>query len=172
MLEFIGAFYKYSTILLVCIIVIVLIGNGALTTLTIGNKVCLFSGFTGTITKANQPIKGAKVIRSYEWNNKKMTEVAVTDENGQFSFESVWATSRKVFVVQFVSHQQIFVEYDGEREQIWGGGKGLEEEFTEFGGKPINFTCNLGDEIRGVSYKIGFMTTNAHWNVDEATRVN
>lgn len=128
-----------------------------------GEKVCLFSGFAGQLLLNGEPANGAEISRKYEWKNKETRDLVTADDDGKFSFETVWGSSRG-FVVQFVSHQEIFVKYQGKDYQIWTGGKLIEEEFVEFGGSsPKNLSCELSEDMRRVDMEIGFIGTSCHW---------
>jgi len=128
-----------------------------------GEKVCLFSGFTGQLLLNGEPANDAEITRKYEWKNKETRDLITADAQGKFAFESVWESSRG-FVVQFVSHQELFVNYQGKGYQIWTGGKLLEEENAEFGGSnPVNLTCELSEEMRRVDMELGFIGTSCRW---------
>ncbi|GAB1261748.1 DUF6795 domain-containing protein [Aurantivibrio plasticivorans] len=132
--------------------------------LLIGEKVCLFSGFAGQVMLNGEPASGAKLTRTYEFKNTEHKDVVTADEEGRFSFESVWDKQRGL-VVQFVSRQKILVEYQGQEHLIWTGGKLIEEEFGEFGGaKPQNLRCELGEDLRRVDMEMGFIGTTCHWD--------
>ncbi len=132
--------------------------------LIIAEKVCLFSGFEGNLTLNGEPAAGAEITRTYEWNNKKHSESLTTDSEGNFKFDSVWDKSRALFIVQFVSHQQIFVKHKDEEYQIWGGGKLIEAEYGEFGGsRPKNLRCELSEPARRVDLHPGFVGSSCHW---------
>lgn len=75
---------------------------------------------------------------------------------------------RRVFPVQFVSHQSIFVYYGGREYQVWGMGKMQKSEYSEFGGKkPENFRCELTDEVCYVALEVGFVGTSCYWDQSE-----
>ncbi len=133
--------------------------------LIIGEKVCLFSGFDGQLTLNGEPASGAEITRTYEWGNKKQSESLITNSEGNFKFDSIWAKSRALFIVQFVSHQQIFVKYRDEEYQIWGGGKLDEAEYGEFGGdRPKNLRCELSEPARRVDLNPGFVGSSCYWD--------
>ncbi|MGH1485612.1 MAG: DUF6795 domain-containing protein [Cellvibrionaceae bacterium] len=129
-----------------------------------------FSGFSGQLFFKGEPAAQAKVTRIYELESKKgpQQDIVVTDEKGEFSFESVLLRYRNPVLgaFEFLSHQDVIVEYNGEEYQIWGGSKFNKDEYAEFGGKPNNFRCELIEDIRRVEIGKGVYGTNCHWVVE------
>ncbi len=129
-----------------------------------GEKACVASGFEGRVTFEGKPASGARIVRKFNWKDKKgETEETIADKDGWFSFPAHWDVLRHILPVQFVSHQSIFVYYSGQEYQVWGIGKMKKSEYSEFGGKPKNFRCELTDEIRRVDLEYEFVGTNCYW---------
>jgi hypothetical protein len=130
-----------------------------------------FSGFSGQLLFNGEPASHAKLIRRYELSKpNEFEDSTVADGDGYFSFESILVKYRAPLLAShdFLSHQQIFVEYRGEQYQIWGGGKTQREEYSEFGGKPSNLKCELTEESRRVKNELsGMIGTNCHWDLDQ-----
>jgi hypothetical protein len=128
-----------------------------------------FSGFEGQLLFKGEPAAGAKIIRSYELQGAdKVEETINSDSNGLFKFESIAVEHKKPTLapLNFLSHQDIFVEYKNQTYNIWTGGKTDKAEFSEFKGKPKDLTCELTDDTHTVDLGIGFIGTNCHWTVD------
>ena len=128
-------------------------------------KVCVFSTMEGTLTFQGKPAVGAKVVREIEWyGNKEKPDTVVTDELGRFSFPVMNRVLRRFLPREFVAFQAIFVHYQGQKYQIWEMGKGEGFEYEEFGGRLVNFRCELTDELIGVETKDGLLTTSCVWD--------
>ncbi len=130
-----------------------------------------FSGFSGQLLFEGKPASNTKIIRQYQLQSKPglHEDIAMTDKEGLFSFESILIQHRTPVLSShdFLSHQEIFVEYQNKQYQIWGGAKSELGEYTEFGGKPKNLTCELTEEPRKVTNEVAsFIGTSCHWEVD------
>ena len=133
-----------------------------------GERVCIASGFEGRLTFEGKPASGARVVRKFNWKDEKgETEETIADEDGRFSFPTHWDVLRRLLPVQFVAYQDIFAYYNEQEFRIWRIGKLDKEEFSEFGGKPDNFRCELTDKLRRVDLKRGFVGTNCYWETAE-----
>lgn len=133
-----------------------------------GERVCIASGFEGRLTFEGKPATGARIVRKFNWKDEKgETEETIADQDGRFSFPSHWDVLRRVLPVQFVAHQSIFVYYNGKEYQIWGMGKMSKNEYSEFGGKPKSFRCEITEEIRRVDLEHEFVGTNCYWEHTE-----
>jgi len=127
-------------------------------------NVCLFTGFTGQITYQGKPAANAQVLVRNEFNGAATELEFATDEQGIFQFDSIYGQSKKYSLAQFVSYQEIYVNYAGQEYRIWGGGKLNGQEFYEFGGTPGLVTCELTEEIRTLDLARGDgLLTNCHW---------
>lgn len=134
-----------------------------------GESVYAFSGFSGQLLFKGEPASNAKITRRYELSKpNEYEDSTITDSEGRFSFESAIADYRKPLldVHGFLARQQIFVEYQRETYQIWGGSKDAKEEYSEFKGKPQNLTCELTEEPHMVDLRTSFIGTSCHWDVD------
>ena len=129
-------------------------------------KVCVFSTMEGTLTFQGKPAVGAKVVREIEWyGNKEKPDTVVTDEAGRFAFPVMNRVLRRFSLREFVAFQDIFVHYQGQKYEIWGMGKGEGSEYEEFGGKLVNFRCELTDEAIGVRMENGMLgATSCVWD--------
>ncbi len=133
-----------------------------------GKKVTVypFSGFEGQILYQGQPAAYAKVKRTYDWDGTLHEETVETDEQGKFSFDSVSVETR-LGISQFVSAQDIYVDYKGKTTEIWTCGKIEEEEFGEFGGEPEEFICELTNDQKAMRLPRGAVGTNCVWKTKD-----
>ncbi len=135
-----------------CAVILCLISLSACGENTVGlfnaDKVCLFSAFEGQLFNDGKALANVTITRTADYGGKTYTDTATTNSDGVFRFDARWGESRLGDLVQFVSHQAMFVEYQGDRQQIWGGGKSSPEEYAEFGGKPDNLTCDLQNPLQ------------------------
>lgn len=127
--------------------------------------VVLFSPMDGVITYNGNIVKNAEVIRKATWGDKfEFSEKCLTNDRGEFSFPlkvEKWKQSR---LTQFIVHQDIVVNYDNDTYTIWHMGKMDRGEYGELGGKPVNFRCELTDEIEYVEGVIGLLGTSCKWD--------
>ncbi len=127
--------------------------------------VCVFSAMEGTITFQGKPAVGAKIVRIVRWKDDKgESDTTVTNDIGHFSLPVMNRVLRRLFPVEFVAHQSIFVHYQGQEYHIWEMAKRDQREFGELGGKPVNFKCEITDEIVPVEVKRGLLVTSCTWD--------
>lgn len=128
--------------------------------------VVLFSPIQGRLTFQGQPAADAKIVRWVAWKDKKGEEdIFYTDENGNFDLPVKTETMRVNGWVQFVAHQKIDVVFNGNTYQIWGNGKMDRKIFSEFGGEPQIFSCELTQEPDRVDTKNGWVVTSCIWKI-------
>jgi hypothetical protein len=128
-----------------------------------------FSGFSGQLLFKGEPASNAKITRKYELLKDQHEETITADQDGNFSFDSILIQYRVPLIAShdFLARQQLFVDYEGETYQIWGGSKTGMEEYSEFGGKPSRLRCELTDDPRKVkNEESGFIGTSCHWEID------
>ena len=128
-------------------------------------KVCLFSPVKGIVVYKGQPVVGAVIERTCEWNWKKyepQTDQTETDEKGEFSLPGMYSWMGLVQLVPHepVIHQHVVIKYEGKEYNAWYLVKHEYGEFAEldmakvFGdgpsleGKPINLYCDLEAEAK------------------------
>ncbi len=130
-----------------------------------GKDVYVFSAMEGAITYEGKPAAGAKIIRKVKWKDQEgESDSTVSGDNGEFSLPVMNRTLRQVFPAQFVAHQSIYVQYKGQEFHIWEMGKLDKQEYGELGGKPINFRCELTDELLAVKVERGLLGTSCVWD--------
>lgn len=109
-------------------------------------KVCLFSKISGVITLDGLPAANAKVIRTANLNKDKV-DITYTDENGFFEMPAVFQRTVTKFLPQeFVTKQDIVVQYNGKEYDIWSGVKRTPDENAEARGEILNVQCELNSE--------------------------
>ncbi|MEJ2741841.1 MAG: hypothetical protein P8176_04985 [Gammaproteobacteria bacterium] len=125
-----------------------------------------FSGFEGQLLYKGEPAAGAEITRTYDLFGDKGQELLVADDQGKFKFDSIVLKFRTPLLapVEFLSYQEIYVNYRGEQYRIWGGAKRVNKEYSEFNGRPDNLRCELTEEPRRVDLVgRGFIGTSCHW---------
>lgn len=127
-------------------------------------KSCVFSAVNAKLTIDGTPLAGVTVHRTSDWQ-KEVKETTTTGDDGSFEFPALYQASASKFVPfsEFVAAQSIVVELEGEEYEIWSNAKREPKEDTELGGKPINITCELNDELRLVEDFGSLLVTNCIW---------
>ena len=98
------------------------------------------------ITLDGIPAANAKVIRTVNLNKDKV-DYTYTDENGYFEMPAVFQRTVTKFLPQeFVAKQDIVVQHDGKKYDIWSGVKRTREENAEARGEKLNVQCELNSE--------------------------
>ena len=111
-------------------------------------KTCVFSAVKARLTNNGEPIRGAKVIRRWEWN-KLQEEFTTTDENGQFELPAVFESSMsRMLPMELVIAQGLYVAIDGEEKKFWSNSKREPEENAEFQGRSIDLSCEITNESK------------------------
>ena len=128
-------------------------------------KLCLFSPVQGIVVHNGQPVVGAVIERTCEWEWKDVEhnkDQVVTDEKGAFSLPGIYSWMGLVQLIphQPVIYQHIIIKHDGKDYCAWhytkmeyGEYKELEMEESlgdspGLGGKPIDLLCDLGAELK------------------------
>ena len=111
-------------------------------------KTCVFSAVKAQLTMNGEPLKNAKVIRRWEWQELR-EEKTQTDENGYFELPAVFESSlSRMLPVELVIAQGLYVVVDGEEKKFWSNSKREPGENVEFNGSPISLVCELTNEMR------------------------
>ncbi len=127
---------------------------------------CLFSAMEGTLTFQGKPAAGAKVVRHVNVNEEKgEPDFVIADDQGRFALSTVNRKIRRVLPVEIVAFQDIFVHYQGQEYAVWIMSKHDKgETYGELGGVPVNFRCELTDELVSVDAKGGLLGTSCVWD--------
>lgn len=114
--------------------------------------VVLFSRIEGQLLFERKPASAAKIIRRYIYDSKMPIEdYRIADENGFFEFPPIIRKDATVnSLVQFVSHQEMVVEYEGKTYTIWGHGKMHVGENSEYDGRFRRVKCNINEDLNRV----------------------
>ncbi|MEY4588295.1 MAG: hypothetical protein RL497_371 [Pseudomonadota bacterium] len=129
--------------------------------------VVLFSRVQGQVLFKGVPVAKAKIIRSYEYGASKPTEdFSMTNDEGMFDLPVVIKKGASITpLVQFVVYQEIFVEWNGERQQIWSHGKMHKNENSEYDGNFKKITCELTAELERIDLNnLDYVFTNCKWD--------
>lgn len=127
-------------------------------------KTCVFSQVDAQLTYNGEPLKNARVIRRWEWNELKEEET-LTDDNGRFQFPAVFERSITRFLpVELVIAQGLYVVVDGEEQKFWSNSKRKPEENSEFKGKSISLVCELTNEMKSYRESGSRMRTLCTWD--------
>ncbi|MCW9706020.1 carboxypeptidase-like regulatory domain-containing protein [Fodinibius salsisoli] len=124
----------------------------------------LFSGVSGTILFNGTPVPNAELDFSVRWNDEEITQTYTTDANGRFVIPKIERRIKTSPLVQLVISQSIVARYQGEDYSIWIKGKRDTEEFSELGGKPINFRCELTAPLKRIELESGALGTPGEWD--------
>jgi len=131
-------------------------------------EVVLCSPMEGVITLDGKPVVGAQVERWIKWKDEAgETDTVTTNDNGEFNFPVKKDTVKLSPLSQFVMGQEIRVYFNNKKYLIWTMGKRSKEEYGELGGRPVNFRCELTDELVPVSVEEGLLGTSCKWDAIE-----
>ncbi len=128
--------------------------------------VVFFSRVQGTVLFKGVPVANAKVIRRYTFDTPSpLEDSCLTDGNGMFSLPVISKKDvRLTPLVQFVVHQEMYVDYDGVRHEIWLHGKMDKAENSEYGGEFKNISCELTEEAKRKEVgRLNVLFTNCIW---------
>lgn len=169
------ALKSFSTavvVLLLAVILLAIAGKAAKKMGLFGRQkelVYAFSGVEGQLLYKGSPAAGAVVTRSYaQMDDAEVKESVFADDQGRFTFDSIKVEYKAPILspLEYLSYQVITVHFNNMETRIWGGGKVSKEEYSEFKGKPRDFTCELTDERRTIDFGVGFIGTNCFWSVE------
>ena len=129
-------------------------------------KVFLFSGMSGVITLDGAPVKNAKITRIVDYEKKESDETS-TNEKGEFSLAPISKrTVAKLLPQEFVVSQQLIVDYEGKRYEIWNGIKRNSDENSESRGKPLVVACELNSEEKYIKVNNSPIFSLCSWDVE------
>lgn len=132
---------------------------------------CVFSGFEGKLLFKGRPAVGARIVRKVEMDDSGRVIMDDTTSSGLglFSFTAIHDVLEQHGMGKLIMHQDMFVYYRGKKYHIWQTSKHCEKEFTEFGGQPSAFTCELTDEERFIDIQNATcIISNANWLILKA----
>ena len=127
-------------------------------------EIVLFSEMKGYITLNGEPVKNAKIERLIKWKDDVgEKDYFTTGEDGSFYLPTVTIKAKLPKFREFSVSQEITVHYNDNNYLIWTMGKLSKKLFDELGGKPVNFKCELTDNLERVEVKNGLLGTSCHW---------
>jgi len=128
-------------------------------------EVVIFSPMEGHITLNGNPVANAKIERWLKWKNEDgEKDYFTTDNQGRFNIPIKKDIVTLSTVSQFVMAQEIRIYVNGDEHAIWYLSKGSKVEFGELGGKPVNFRCDLKDDLIRVEVDDGLLGTSCKWD--------
>jgi hypothetical protein len=128
-------------------------------------EVVLCSPMEGRITYEGKPAVGAKIIRSIKWKDDTADiDTVYTNDKGRFNLPKLSEKVKLQKINQFVVHQEITINFNGEQYYMWVMGKIGKNLYSELGGKPVNFRCELTDELIRVESDDGLLGTPCKWD--------
>jgi len=127
-------------------------------------EVWIFSPMEGVITFQGEPAANAQIVRVLKWKDDEgETERFEAGSDGAFWIPGKQETLKTFLPAQFVAHQAVFVEFNGEEFQIWEMGKLDKGKFAETGQELSNLRCELTDEMQPVEVAGGLLMTSCKW---------
>ncbi|MFC3283750.1 DUF6795 domain-containing protein [Litchfieldella rifensis] len=154
---------------LILMLVILLFGLAIVMTFFDIGKAYVFSPTRITITLNQEPLKGAKVIRRWDWN-KQGEDHAFTNEEGVVELPEIRRRGITQFILaEFVAAQQIMVLVDDKEERIWSYSKRASGENAELGGKPLVLNCELSNEEKMYRDFGPPLLTKCTWSKEEVS---
>ena len=136
-------------------------------TVSASNKsgVCTFSAISGHIYNQGKPVTNAKVIRTTDWQKKKVDETT-TDDNGYFEMPAVFESSiANILPMEFVVAQTIEVVVDGVAMEFWSGVKRKKTENAEGQGNEVKVKCELSNDRVAIRVDGQPFITSCEWDV-------
>lgn len=110
-------------------------------------KSCVFSDIQAVVTLEGEPVKGARIVRRWNWQSEKEDET-ITDAAGRFEFPAVYERSLvRLIPVEFVVSQSLTIYYKDKEFTFYRGSKRDIELNSELGGKGLNLSCELTHDL-------------------------
>ncbi|MCW8128150.1 DUF6795 domain-containing protein [Microbulbifer halophilus] len=127
-------------------------------------KAYLFSPSAITITQDGYPLRGAKVVRRWEWKDKLNEDLSYTDDDGVVKLEGVRELSvSQILPVQFFVAQQLSVVIDGNEEVFWENAKVSPSENSELEGSPLILNCEVNSKEKTYQLSGTELYTKCTW---------
>ena len=157
---------KKNIVFLFCLILVS--AQGAAMSIFIKSKdaeATLFSPLSGKIFHNGKPAANANIRLWIKWKDKEgETFNYLTDENGYFDIPLKKVDYKDNPLAQIVITQEIKVDYNNETYLIWSLGRTRTEEYSELGGRPVNLTCELNDELEPHRQNGILLATSCKWD--------
>jgi len=131
----------------------------------------LFSPIEGKLTFQGKPAAGAKIIRTVNWKDETgESDTFFSNEKGEFNIPVKSETAKISGLTQFVAYQTVEVIFQGKEVTIWRYGKMSKKLNAELGGKAVNLTCELTDDLVRVEVPDGGLGTSCKWDFIEKSK--
>ena len=128
-------------------------------------EIVICSPMEGRITFNGAPAAGAKLERFVKWKDEDgQTDTTFTDGNGYFRFPIIKEKAKLPKLSQFVIGQEIHVYFNGDKYPVWAKAKREKGLYGELDGSPVNFRCDLTDELAPVDAGKGMLLTSCKWD--------
>ena len=128
-------------------------------------EVILCSPIEGIITFKGKPVADIKIDRWLKWKDETgENDSTYTDNKGQFSLPVKKEILKGNALSQFVVAQEIRANHNKVEYPIWAKAKRAKEMFGELDGRPVNFRCELTDELVRVDAGRGTLMTSCKWD--------
>lgn len=128
----------------------------------------MFSPLEGVISDSGEPVSDVVLERSMKYGHQEWIDSTVTGDDGRFMFGKVEAILKVPALSHFVIFQAIKARYRGEDKLIWTKGKDGKSIYDELGGRPVNFRCELTDELVRVETASTWLGTSCQWDALES----
>ncbi|RYY77275.1 MAG: hypothetical protein EOO52_07305 [Gammaproteobacteria bacterium] len=135
-------------------------------------EVVLFSPLQGLLTYKGKPATNAKITRKVVWKDKTgETEIFYANDKGEFHLPGKVVITRIPAMAQLVAFQSIDVAFFDHEFTIWHYGKMDKGLYDELGGRAINLTSELTDNLARVELPNGVLTTSFKWGAIEKSEL-
>jgi len=161
-----GSWMSKSCVRFGTLILAVIFNSSCEAGMAIKEDVVLFSRVQGQVLFEGVPVPKAKVVRRYTYDTPgPIEDSCVTNDEGMFDLPAIIKNNHMVApLVQFVVHQEIYVERNGKLQPIWSHGKMKKNENSEYGGEPKKMVCELTKELDNVKVgSVSFVYTSCVW---------
>lgn len=139
--------------------------KGVAMSLLFGTEVVLFSPMEGKITFEGKPAANAKIVRTIIWKGDAgETDTFYTSEDGSFTLPLKRTKVRIPPLAEFRIAQEIRVFYNEKEFPIWAKSKRDLGLYGEMGGKPLNFRCEITDELVLIEGFDDLFGTSCKWD--------
>jgi len=127
-------------------------------------EVVVASPLSGILTKNLQPLRNTKLIRRLDWGDGEVVDEVCTNDEGFFEFSGRREKLKLSPLAEFVVSQKIVALDDEEETLLWLKSKRDADLYSELGGIPKNFRCELTNEFQRMELTRGTFATSCRWD--------
>lgn len=160
--------------IIIAVVSLILVAGSLIGMSIFKTKYCIFSRFEGTLMHDGKPVSGVKIVRKMSIDDTyemKVVEEVVTNEKGEFKFESRWEKVSMPMLSEFRILQEAYAYYQGEEIDIWGSARSRSpDEYDEFAGNYKNLICELtkeSEKLRFKHHRLSRPYTKCSWDIIE-----